>query len=1581
MRPLQPEDSHPTPPKGLRVPKDLPSSPSLSYRPGERDQSIRPGAQEDAREESSAPTMAVQINRASLLGESADVELNPGAFDLRRLVGVGAMGEVWEAVQHGLWRIVAVKRMRRGTEGSTIEEERMIRGTFIGEAMVAARLDHPNIIPVYELGTDEQGSPLLAMKLIRGQSWDRVLREDFEQMPMEEYLATHLPILVQVCQAVAFAHSRGIIHRDLKPSQVMLGEYGEVLLTDWGLAIMSDHAPEIEGVMVPSSLYPVKNRAHNPAGTPGYMAPEQTELTCENIGPWTDVYLLGGTLFHILTRESPHPGVTCQDVFISAASAVVKSFDEAAPGRDFPEELMRLAMDAMVASPYERLSAIEFLGRLRDYMHGASARRESEVISEEISHRPPGKSYREFTEALSLLGQARLLWPGNPVIPPLREKLVEEYARLALKRGDLTLALAESERLENPVLRKSLTSQAESDLRAQAAQRRRVRQYASLAAALLLLVAIGSVLFTIQLNQANKRVVEELAAAQHARDAEAAANVVAERESQRATVLLADALVSQERFEEAVRELLRIPEKDRFWEWGYILTRALDDLWTIPYEYLHWSPSANYALGVHRDTGFWLLQAETGEELFYIGKTAPETIVAAYSRDESALACWTAEGTIAIVDIPTGNMQVLDNSVPDTTVTALEFSPDATRLAIGNSNGGLQLLDLPSGAVTPLATHGRNIRGIYWGDRRIVSISTDMTRRHDPITGISEVLRSTGAIEGIYHPFLCLSDRERRHFAILHIHHPVLYGSIDAGAVKFVPVQAHGIAMANRSPKLLILGGYRLPQYHILDLEADELSQHRLDYAGEVYETKRSGQWGEAMFNATLSEDDTRALIHANMGDWLVRFPTLERIGSNRMELGDARRSRLHPSGHSVYKVYENKTRLVPAMSSFVGLPIPGGTASFGGNDEYTAQLTLNWLEHRDTRTGELRYVGGRNMNLFLGGRPTTDRRTIYIPGRVYDTYYVERGSLTLDAVPVRIRFDEPFGVLALHPDSALLATTGSDQTAIKSYSLEDDTATLLHHIEMPEGQLINRLAYTANAQELIAATTAGKMRVYNAATGDFHREITAHQGMVTALFYNSALEKWVTMGQDHSIRFWDGKGLTPEETLTFDFPIAGLSFSSKSELILAWPERGVPVIRRIFDGSEVVHLERSEFPMDRARFIADDSRIVASSNQAARFWDTRTGMEVFAMDRGFGEVSNNSRMFIYQHWAYEGTLMEMAPLRASADPGQSAATFSELLERWKADRFIRWSEHQVRQRVPRALESMALLEGDFQGANGPHAINHLGEMIRTYRDQWPRELLALMVDRLVHAWMTRPYGYFGVSSFGWHHLLLETVNRAPSLITDEFALVSELFVAQQLRHFMNHKAILDPFFIHDALHSLSGLSRLYEYQGDLERMRIVVTHELALRQLVGFPPGEAGEIAARHGIAHPAPPPSELCMSSVTNTPPYIRDWLDALPTEVSRESLQSTLDAAWESYLERFHEHLANNAPPLDWDKMIEDCHASPLWVPLPSGLQIRDVERELRERIEAHLFDGKDLSTAVAEERKRMEERFAPVLRNGN
>ncbi|MDX2176997.1 MAG: serine/threonine-protein kinase [Candidatus Sumerlaeia bacterium] len=460
-----------------------------------------------------------QVNRGSetsqryardeKLTELFKVEGTP--FELQRVVGKGGYGEVWEATQKSLGRRVAVKKIKGDKSGSSslngegsINEN--LTKSFKSEALITAVLDHPNIVPVYDLTLDSDGEPMLAMKLVRGTSWDVMLKVDRE-LPFAQRLARHLPVLVDVCQAVAFAHSRGVLHRDLKPSQVMVGEFGEVLLMDWGLACLfvDPQQPTSDAYFADGHRPVPLARAGNPAGTPAYMAPEQTLQTSEKLGPWTDVFLLGGILYNILTDTPPYQGKTAAKVLKQAAEAAPQTPEaRVEDGRRIPPELSRICMKALSRDSWKRHhSASEFLAELQAFMTGFGKSRESVELTDRARELLSGdpRTYALLSEIERLVERAGELSRENPAVPELRRWLVKSYFDVALSHNETILARQYADKFDDE------NTKAESHTRVERhiewlAHRERQRQVSMLAAAILLVLLIVTALWGLDRSRA-----------------------------------------------------------------------------------------------------------------------------------------------------------------------------------------------------------------------------------------------------------------------------------------------------------------------------------------------------------------------------------------------------------------------------------------------------------------------------------------------------------------------------------------------------------------------------------------------------------------------------------------------------------------------------------------------------------------------------------------------------------------------------------------------------------------------------------------------------------------------------------------------------------------------------------------------------------------------------------------------------------------------------------------------------------------------------------------------------------------------
>ncbi len=214
------------------------------------------------------------------------------------VLGEGGMGVVWLGRQRSLERLVALKSLKRALAGPHA------RLKLLREARITGRLEHPNIVPVHDLGVDGDGEPQIVLKRIDGTTWGELSAAPAElerRFGASDALEWNLRVMIEVARAVHFAHTRGVIHRDLKPENVMIGQLGEVYVVDWGLAVGLED--DETGLLTRADL------ATDIAGTPNYMAPEQWGSP-EGVDVRTDVYLLGATLFEVLVGRPPREGQT-----------------------------------------------------------------------------------------------------------------------------------------------------------------------------------------------------------------------------------------------------------------------------------------------------------------------------------------------------------------------------------------------------------------------------------------------------------------------------------------------------------------------------------------------------------------------------------------------------------------------------------------------------------------------------------------------------------------------------------------------------------------------------------------------------------------------------------------------------------------------------------------------------------------------------------------------------------------------------------------------------------------------------------------------------------------------------------------------------------------------------------------------------------------------------------------------------------------------------------------------------------------------------------------------------------------------
>lgn len=376
-------------------------------------------------------------------------------------IGKGGMGVVYAAKQKSLRRRVAVKTLKRD-----IGQRDDDRAKFLSEAVITGVLDHPNIVPIHELGQTEDGTLFYSMKCVTGTEWHKVVRNKTE--------AENLEIFLKVADAVAFAHSKNVIHRDLKPENVMLGEFGEVLVMDWGLAVDLNRKEEF-----------------TMGGTPAYMSPEMAKGPLDRIGKCSDVYLLGAMLYEIVTGFPPHAASTITECLVAAAQNVIVRSDSTS-------RLKNIALKAMATSPKLRFNSVALLQEeVRKYQATAQSIELTNTAQQELETAKETENYELFSRAMFGFEDALKLWGENDAADRGIHEARQEYAKCALKKADYDLGLQlvnPTDPDEAPIYQDLVAAKADAE---RTARNAKFARYVAVGSLMFALIGAGIGLFII----------------------------------------------------------------------------------------------------------------------------------------------------------------------------------------------------------------------------------------------------------------------------------------------------------------------------------------------------------------------------------------------------------------------------------------------------------------------------------------------------------------------------------------------------------------------------------------------------------------------------------------------------------------------------------------------------------------------------------------------------------------------------------------------------------------------------------------------------------------------------------------------------------------------------------------------------------------------------------------------------------------------------------------------------------------------------------------------------------------------------
>jgi WD40 repeat protein/serine/threonine protein kinase len=511
-------------------------------------------------------------SRGEPLGELDEehraVDETPGRYTTVSEYARGGMGRVLLVHDEHLSREIAMKELlpfaAAGGETITPRQHAMtVVSRFLQEARITGQLEHPSIVPVYELGRHADGTLYYTMKLVRGRTLSEVLRD----LPNLNDRLALLPHFLDLCQAVAYAHSRGIIHRDLKPGNIMIGEFGETVVLDWGLAKALHDAPEKQGAIeetlraleLSPSVDSPETINGQVLGTPAYMAPEQAGGNLALVNERSDVYSLGAILYEMMTGRRPYDRGKPADVLrdVLSGSPVPATHVE----RATPSELAAICERAMSRDPQRRYA-------------------DAKELATEIERFQTGAFVVAYRYSLA------------------------DYLRRWVQRH---------------------------------------RTAALTAAVAALILVATSVFYTVNLKHANRLLALS-------RDEERIQRVSAENQGYLSAIRLASEYIDSHLMDRANEALWSAPEHLRNWEWGYLLNRANQSVFTLP--------------GCS------------------IGRYSPDGARIATASRENGVQLWDAQSGALIASVD-------DSSAPR--IMALEFSPDGALLAVGGMDGNVRL--------------------------------------------------------------------------------------------------------------------------------------------------------------------------------------------------------------------------------------------------------------------------------------------------------------------------------------------------------------------------------------------------------------------------------------------------------------------------------------------------------------------------------------------------------------------------------------------------------------------------------------------------------------------------------------------------------------------------------------------------------------------------------------------------------------------------------------------------------------------------------------------------------------------------
>ena len=1160
------------------------------------DQQTLPGTSIKADSEVALAKTKVVIKSRDLRSMN-EPELAGADYELLQLLGEGGMGVVYTARQASIDRTVAVKMLKPNAASN--RDQRL---KFLAEAMVTGELEHPNIVPIYDLGSNKQGALFYSMMRVKGTPWQNVI--------YEKSFHENLDIVMRVADAVAFAHSHNVVHRDLKPDNVMLGDFGEVLLMDWGLALSQDLAPG--GGM---------------GGTPAYMAPEMAAGPVDRVGKHSDIYLLGAILYEIISGKRPHTGKDVMSCIFAAAKNEIQPINKTG-------ELVNIALRAMATKPENRYPTVgDFQAAIRGYLAHSESISLSTRAEEELTHARKSDDYRAFAKALFGFEEAVSLWGDNDKAKNGINTAKLAYAGSALQKGDYDLGkslLDAGHPEQSHLLNQIHAGQRERDARQQRLKTAK-RIGASLMAVLFLVITTAaawinherSIAVVAQLEAVeqrenaiaarddahtqrqqavdarddadDQRQQAEIArdAADQARELEKLARQKEEYGAYIARIGLASAKIEENAFDYAELLLNDCPEYLRHWEWGRLM----------------------YLCSQHRHR---------------FESRAPIDCLA-YSPDGNQFVSGGWDGTATIWDIAQGTVA---NRITTGAqyLNAVGFSPDGRLIATGTNDkqGYLKIWNAESGdLVQSLQGHQDAVLSVQFSrdGKQLLSSSYDQTARLWDL--------ETGHFRSfVGHDWWVWSARfspDERQMVTASQDGTVIVWDLESGKPG-TPFRGHQtpIFVADFSPdgRYVASGGY---DKRVLVWEPDKLRP--FDFTTLVSDRTnpppefRSLDGHTAAVRDLQFSPDGRLVMSAGHDNtirlWNAR--TAKTVKVLRGHAGRVRACRFSSDGQWVLSGSHDGQAKIWNVAGYQEVRIVQAQILEGHRDAVLfasfsrdGEKIVTASRDRTARTWNFR--SGEMIHSLQEGHQFLASGAVFFPngkkvvtGALDNTTRIwETGTGTQ---LLRLRDTGAAAAIALSHNAKWLLT-GSDANTAKFW--DANTGELIRTFEGHTAD-VTSVAFSQDDQVVFTGDQNGRGRLWDAETGKLSVRLVGHSRGITAARFSLDGRTLLTSSLDNTVAQWDVESGEEHKTLSLRHPDSVLSMELSDDGRLALTTC-VDQKVRIWDVAQrtvVGQLLHSGQAISSAVISPDQKRVLTvSTGNQIRLWELESGQQVDIEDR-----------------------------------------------------------------------------------------------------------------------------------------------------------------------------------------------------------------------------------------------------------------------------------------------------------------------------------------------------------------------------